>query len=221
MRFVIPALFGLIGFAVLVTLGVWQVQRMEWKHGIVAEIEARIGAEPVPLPDTVDAGHDNFRPVTLIGTVDGASLRVLGAWRAGGTGFRIVAPVVAEGRRVMVDLGVVPLDRIDDLALPRTALRITGNLNWPDDAGSGVPEPDGTNWYAREVGPMAQALNAEALMIVARQIEPPLASVTPVPVGTTGIPDNHLGYAIQWFGLAAVWLGMTLFLLWRIRRRTL
>lgn len=219
MRFVIPALFGLIGFAVLVTLGVWQLQRMEWKHGIIAEIASRIDAAPVELPKDVTEA-DNFMPVTLVGTVDGAPLRVLGAWRAGGTGFRIVAPVLADGRRVMVDLGVVPLDGGDDVVLPRTALRITGNLNWPDDRNSGTPEPNGRDWYARDVEPMARALNADPVMVIARQVEPPL-SVTPVPVGIDGIPDSHLGYAIQWFGLAAVWLGMTLFLLWRIRRRTL
>ena len=34
------------------------------------------------------------------------------------------------------------------------------------------------------------------------------AGVVPVPLDIEGIPDNHLGYAIQWFGLAAVWAGM-------------
>ena len=33
-------------------------------------------------------------------------------------------------------------------------------------------------------------------------------------------PERNVGYAVQWFGLAAVWAGMTIFLLWRIRRRT-
>lgn len=218
MRFVIPLLFGLIGFAILVALGVWQLQRMEWKHAMIAEIASRIEAAPVDLPQ-VTTEADNFRPVILTGTVAGPPLRVLGAWRAGGTGFRIVAPVLTQGRRVMVDLGVVPLDAGDDLVLPRTALRITGNLNWPDDQNAGTPAPEGETWFARDVEPMAAALNTDPVMVVARQVEPPL-DVVPVPVGIEGIPDNHLGYAVQWFGLAAVWLGMTVFLLWRIRRRT-
>jgi surfeit locus 1 family protein len=40
-----------------------------------------------------------------------------------------------------------------------------------------------------------------------------------VPVDTSGIPNDHWGYAIQWFLLAATWAGMTVFLLWRIRTR--
>ncbi|MFM7446577.1 MAG: SURF1 family cytochrome oxidase biogenesis protein, partial [Tabrizicola sp.] len=43
--------------------------------------------------------------------------------------------------------------------------------------------------------------------------------IAPMPVDTSGIPNNHWGYAIQWFLLAATWAGMTLFLLWRIRTR--
>jgi surfeit locus 1 family protein len=44
--------------------------------------------------------------------------------------------------------------------------------------------------------------------------------IAPVPVSVEGIPNNHRQYAITWFSLAAVWAGMTLYLLWRIRRKT-
>ena len=33
--------------------------------------------------------------------------------------------------------------------------------------------------------------------------------VTPLPVDTSGIPNDHLEYAVTWFGLAAVWVVMT------------
>jgi len=44
--------------------------------------------------------------------------------------------------------------------------------------------------------------------------------VTPWPVDTAGIPNNHRQYAITWFSMAVLWLGMTAFLVWRITRRT-
>jgi surfeit locus 1 family protein len=220
MRVAIPLIFGLLGCAVLVSLGVWQVQRMGWKAGVIAEIEGRIDAAPVPLPS--EAGpEDRFTPVTVEGTVDGAPLRVLGAWRDGGTGYRIVAPLAAGDRRIMVDLGVAPLQ--GEVALPEGRLAITGNLDWPDDVGPGTPAPDGDVWFGRDVAPMAAALGTEPLMVVARDVIPAVDAPTgprPVPVGVDGIPNNHLGYAVQWFGLALVWAGMTAFYLWRIRRRT-
>ena len=82
-----------------------------------------------------------------------------------------------------------------------------------------TPEPEGALWFARDVPAMARALEAEPLLIVAREITPGSA-VTPLPVSTEGIPNDHLHYAITWFGLALVWLGMTVFLMWRIKRRT-
>ena len=223
MRLLIPLLFGLLGAAVLAGLGVWQLQRLAWKEGVIAGIEARVGADPVALPEAPDRESDAFVPVALSGTVAGEPLRVLGAWRGAGTGFRIVAPVVTDGgRRVMVDLGVLPLDTADDdaaVVLPGGPLDIVGNLAWPDDANAGTPPPDGDLWYARDVDAMADALGVERTMVVAREVSPPAGPV-PSPVGVEGIRNSHLGYAVQWFGLAAVWLGMTGYLLWRMTRRT-
>lgn len=223
MRLILPLLFGLAGFAALCALGVWQLQRLAWKEGVIAEIESRIGAAPVALPAAPDPAADNFVPVALEGRIDGPALRVLGAWRGAGSGFRIVVPLATDGRRVLVDLGVVPLAAGGDGApvpLPEGALAIAGNLNWPDDLNAGTPAPEGDLWYARDVSAMAAVLGTEPVMVVAGRVTPP-APPQPVPVGTEGIANSHLGYAIQWFGLALVWAGMTAYLLWRIRRRTL
>jgi surfeit locus 1 family protein len=66
---------------------------------------------------------------------------------------------------------------------------------------------------------MAAALGTEPVLVVARSVEGTAPRAQAMPVDTEGIPNDHLGYAIQWFGLAMVWAGMTVWLLWRIRRR--
>ena len=45
--------------------------------------------------------------------------------------------------------------------------------------------------------------------------------VMPMPLDITEIPNNHLSYAIQWFSFAAICLGMTIALVWRIRRQVI
>ena len=67
---------------------------------------------------------------------------------------------------------------------------------------------------------MAVALGTEPVLIVARAMTPADPVAVPLPVTSAGIPNDHLEYAATWFSLAAVWIGMTGFLLWRIRRRT-
>ncbi|MEL6585309.1 MAG: SURF1 family protein [Pseudomonadota bacterium] len=217
MRFVLPLLFGVGGGAVLVALGFWQLDRLDWKEGMIARIEARLDDAPVPLPDAPDQSTDDFRAVTLSGQVDGQHIRVLGAWR-NGTGYRIIAPVDMGDRRVMVDLGIIPT-AAKDITLPDAPLAITGNLAWPEEANASTPVPSAYDYYARDVPAMARWLKTEPVLVVARTVTPD-AGPSLAPVGTDGIRNSHLGYAIQWFGLALVWLGMTAFFLWRMTRRT-
>jgi len=105
--------------------------------------------------------------------------------------------------------------------LPRASTEavVEGNLHWPDDTSSSTPPPDQKTglWFARDVPAMAAKLGTEPTLVVASA--PTGDGIAPMPVDTSGIPDNHLGYAVQWFLLAATWAGMTVFLLWRIRTR--
>jgi surfeit locus 1 family protein len=97
-------------------------------------------------------------------------------------------------------------------------VKVTGNLNWPDDVDRFTPAPDGDVWYARDVAAMAEKLGTEPVLVVARSDTG--QGVEALPVTTSGIPNNHRNYAITWFSLAAIWAGMTLFALQRIRRGT-
>jgi len=218
-RFLFPFVAGLGGAAILAALGVWQLQRLAWKEGVLAQIEARIAAPPVPVPADPDPGADRYLPVRATGTTGERELHVLVSDRELGAGFRIVTAFeTGGGRRLLLDRGFVP-DEAKDSPRPPAYLAVTGNLHWPDERDRFTPDDDvsGNWWFARDVGRMAAALDTEPVMIVARTAEPPQEGILPMPVGTEGIPNNHLGYAVQWFGLAAVWLGMTALF---IRRKT-
>jgi surfeit locus 1 family protein len=65
---------------------------------------------------------------------------------------------------------------------------------------------------------MATALNAEPILLVARNIDP-VSPTVPMPVGIEGIPNDHLGYAITWFMLAIGWALMTGLLIFRTLRQ--
>lgn len=213
-RYIVPLLFGLAGVAALVSLGLWQLDRLQWKEALIAEIEARISAEPVALPGTVSAGTDAYLAVRLGGEIAGPGVPVFGTWREAGAGYRIIVPFASEGRRVLLDLGVAPTAEV---AMPATPLVVTGNLNWPDES---EPDPSAAIWTNLDVPAMARHLGTEPVLVVARAIEGAAPPATLSPVGTEGIPNSHLGYAVQWFGLALVWAGMTAYLLWRMHART-
>ena len=219
MRLILPLIFGLLGAAVLVGLGVWQIQRLDWKEAILADIDARITATPVALPAAPDAQADRYLPVTFTGQVQDPAIRVLVSQKQVGAGYRIIRPVQVGERRIMVDLGFLPIQSPTPAA-PADPVTVTGNLHWPDEIDSYTPAPDlGADiWFARDLPLMADHLGAEPILIVARATSLPDSPLTPLPLDTSGIPNDHLGYAVTWFGLAIVWVVMTGFFLWRIRK---
>ena len=96
---------------------------------------------------------------------------------------------------------------------------------WPDEADSFTPEPDraANIWFARDLEPMAGALGAEPLLIIA---ESGFAGDSgggrewprPLRLGLSLI-NNHLQYAITWFSLALIWAVMSAMLVRRERQR--
>lgn len=213
-RILFLLIFGLAGLGVLIWLGVWQVQRLAWKEDILAEIEARIAAEPIDLPETVSEEDDKFLPVTVAGEMEPEEIHVLVSVKQVGAGYRIIQSFSTEDRTILVDRGFVPttakqVERLNG------SMEVTGNLHWPDEIDSYTPEPDIEDniWFARDVPNLAAALGAEPVLLIARSETDP--GVTPLPVDTAGIPNDHLQYAITWFGLALVWAAMTGYFLWR------
>ena len=219
-RLILAAALLVAGFAVFVGLGIWQLQRLEWKEGILAEIEAQIGAAPVALPAAPDRDADKYRPVTVIGSFEPKELLVLVSSRDYGAGFRAISPfVTADGRRILVDRGFLRTEARDS-ARSFGAAEITGNLHWPDERTGATPADDvaGNWWYARDVDKMAAELGTEPVLVIAQSRTDP--GVLPMPVTTEGIRNKHFEYAMTWFLFAATWVVMTGFALWRIRRRT-
>lgn len=217
-RFIIPALFGLIGCAILVWLGTWQVQRLSWKEGILAEIDSRIVAAPVELPADPDEARDEYLPVTATGTLGADTLRVLVSQKQIGAGYRLITALDMGERRVLVDRGFIKVDKPLGPS-PEGQITVTGNLLWPDDRNSSTPGNDvaGNTWFARDIADMSKQLNTEPVLIIAREMSAPDPGVTPLPVDTSAIPNDHLSYAVTWFSLAIIWAIMTLYFMWRMR----
>lgn len=218
MRFVVPLVIGLLGVTILVSLGSWQLQRLEWKEGVLSEIETRIAADPVAVPDVPDPERDRFLSVATRGQFTDQEIHVLVSTKDVGAAFRIITLFQTEdGRRLLLDRGIVPDEAKD---LPRTPVTATilGNLHWPDEIDAFTPDADRASnlWYARDVDALSAELAAEPFLIVVRETSEETPQVTPLPVSTIDIPNDHLHYAITWFSLALVWTAMTLY--WVVRR---
>ncbi|NIZ14573.1 SURF1 family protein [Phaeobacter sp. HF9A] len=219
-RVIFLCLVGGLGLAVLLSLGIWQMQRLSWKQGILATIESRIAAAPTPLPATPDPEADKYRPVEVSGHFLPEEIHVITSAKDLGPGYRIISGFETDaGRRIMIDRGFVTSPK-RDAERPKGAATLVGNLHWPDEVDSFTPEADvaGNIWYARDVPAMAAVLGTEPLLVVLR--ETPDNSTHALPVSTATIANDHLQYAITWFSLALIWAAMTVAFLLRTRAKT-
>ena len=204
-----PALtvFALLALALLLTLGVWQLQRMEWKAQLMAQYEAR--GEVSSFRDALCGESDGpFSPsIDAPAPLSGAQLRLYES-RQGPGWLRLSAmpaPACAgEGRYLLVESGWEALagGRFE----PTERWRITPltGPSWMDAPNNA----EANEWHAFDRPAMEQALDlppGALLDVWARSDALPPASFE----RTT--PATHLGYALTWFGLAgtliAVYLG--------------
>ncbi|MDP7149543.1 MAG: SURF1 family protein [Paracoccaceae bacterium] len=220
-RLIFPSVVGFFGAAILFWLGSWQMDRLEWKERVIADIEARVDAAPVGIPDAPQVDNDRYLPVEVSGTFLENEITVLASTKQVGAMYRIIAPFRTDGgRMIMIDRGFV-LDELRDRPRPKGAATLVGNLYWPDEVDSFTPEPDldAGIWFARDIPNMARALGTEPVLLVVRRTSQSGNGITPLPVDTSLIPNKHFEYAVTWYGLGIVWLAMSGLMIWRQLRK--
>ncbi|MEJ8563097.1 SURF1 family protein [Yoonia sp. GPGPB17] len=219
-KILFPLILGVAGCGVLISLGNWQVERLAWKEEILADINARLGAAPSPFSRFATEMADEYTRVLVNGAPTGEELHVLVSGTEAGTGYRVISKFETDVGAILVDQGLLALDNKNAAPLTVTT-NITGTLLWPDDQNSSTPAPDldANIWFARNVETMSAALGTLPFMIVVTQASPPDPRLTPLPVNTASIKNDHFEYAVTWFLLAAVWAIMSLYLIRRTLRQ--
>ncbi len=204
----------IVAFAILMVLGTWQVQRLEWKLDLISRTEAGLAAAPVPLPADPAAMQElDLRPVTAEGELLNDRAFAYGTSQRGGQpGARLMVPLErGEGAPVLVDMGWVPEPVESALAQLQDPgpVAVSGILR-TDHLASRPPfrpenRPTERRWYWLDTAALATALDVPALAPVTLVRSPAAAETTPPiadrPVLT--LTNNHLGYAITWYGLGA------------------
>ncbi|HET9335581.1 MAG TPA: SURF1 family protein [Sphingomicrobium sp.] len=181
---VIPTILVGLAIAVMIGLGIWQLDRRGEKQALLDTYRAAAGKPPIGWPSVPPK-----EPLPLFRSATGNCLQVVNFRTAAGQnlrgepGFLIIADcrTGAEGPGLAVELG--------------WSKNPNAGRAWRGGLVSGVIAPD----------------RISRMRLVAATPGPGLAASAPPSPDT--IPNNHFSYAIQWFlfaGIAALiyWLAL-------------
>ncbi len=214
--------FAAIGFVILCSLGIWQLERLQWKEKLIADLNARVSASPVALPASPEQATDEFRRVRVrlqfvpaehaLVYTPGSALRP----DIPGAGYWVMAPAKRERGTIVINRGYVAPDVRGKVgAAPTGDVEITGALRWPEEGAYFTPrdEPANNVWYRRDPVSIAAAKNWGP--VAPFYIEQEASQLPGAPKAgplVVRLSNNHLQYAITWFGLAAALVAV--FLVW-------
>lgn len=202
-------LFSVAALVVLISLGVWQVQRLAWKQGVLKQVASAPTSPVLEIEDVLTAklaGRDLewIRLQARCEPFPAAAPRVVYGVIEGEIAWRALHPcnLGNGGVAVWVDRGVMAQGQ--------------GEVQAP--AYQAAPPGRILGLLRRDESLPALGGPLSGYRLVAQSETPQPADIRPVPVPPE-IANNHLGYAITWFGLAAALAGVYVAVIVGDRRR--
>jgi surfeit locus 1 family protein len=223
LRWILTTLLVIVGVGVLIRLGIWQLDRLEWRRAFNARVISQINAEPLDLNlnQPADALYDmEYRQVTVAGTYDfNQEVLLRNQTWDNQMGFHVLTPLKITGSDwyVLVDRGWIPYEDAGNLSTFQESgsVSIQGILRRAQEKPDfgGVPDPtlapnqsrlDTWNVVNLPRITTQSGLKMLPVYIIAR----PAAAQTGLPYRSLPAVEisegSHLSYAIQWFTFAAI-----------------
>jgi surfeit locus 1 family protein len=226
-----------LSLAILLSLGTWQVKRLHWKEGLLAQISERRQAEPVALSQVADkerTGEDEeYARVRIQGVFDHSRERHFFATHQGRSGFYVYTPMVlSDGKILFVNRGFVPYEMKS--ADTRKAGQVEGRValtgyfrnRLSAKPSSLVPDNDPAKniFYWKDLDQMVATtgLDAQKVLPFFVDVDETVKNPGGYPQGGVTqfeLSNNHLQYAVTWYGLALALVLVVASLWWKGRRR--
>jgi len=206
------ALFAALFFAA----GSWQLNRAAEKRALLESFDRAAAAHPMPAPRDAEAiATLRYRPVRATGHFDASHQVLLDARiRDGRAGYEVLTPLLTGTGAILVNRGWVAASpdrsRLPEIGIDSGEVTIRGMLDALPQAALALEPDEGAQaagWPRRLLYPTTQDISA-ALGYPVRNYQILLA-----PDAADGFrrdwrpvllaPQQHLGYAVQWFALAA------------------
>ena len=195
------SVFVIFFVLVFVSLGTWQIIRLNWKNNLIFEIENSLKNPPVELSNI---NHENYLRVKTSGNIDFEKQIYLYNLNENGTpGFEVINPLSVNQKNYLINRGWIPFEKkgmqeineFDEKNIVGT-LKLQGrkNIFKPDNDIEknywfSLDREDIMKFTGKEFSKYIIYLNGDYKFPKPKKI-------------TANISNNHKKYAITWFSLA-------------------
>ena len=185
----------------LLSLGSWQLYRLNWKLDLISEIENSLKINPVELSKS---NNKNYLRIKTSGTIDfDKQIYLYNLNDSGKPGFEVINPILIGNENYLINRGWIPFDKKDkaEINLINTN-HIIGTLKKQSKANSFKPENDieKNYWFTLDRDDIFSYTGkkfSKYIIYINGDYKTPEPKVI-----TANISNNHKKYAITWFSMA-------------------
>ena len=185
----------------LLSLGSWQLYRLNWKLNLLSEIENSLKNDPIEF-SKVD--KKNYLRIKTSGTIDfNKQIYLYNLNESGKPGFEVINPVIIDNENYLINRGWIPFDKKDK---PEVNLinesNIIGTLKLQHKASTFKPDNDINKnyWFTlnrEDIFKYTGKNFSDYFIYLNGDYKLPKPKVI-----TANISNNHKKYAITWFSMA-------------------
>ena len=186
---------------ILLSLGFWQLYRLNWKLDLISEIENSLKNTPIELSK---ADKKNFLKIKTSGKIDfDKQIYLYNLNDNGNPGFEVINPIVVDNKNFLINRGWINFDQKEKSEINLfDETNIIGTLKLQTKANSFKPKNniDENYWFTLnrdDIFSYTGKRFSKYIIYLNGEYKVPKPKVI-----TANISNNHKKYAITWFSIA-------------------
>ena len=195
------SVFVIFFILVFISLGSWQIIRLNWKNNLILEIENSLKNPPVELSK---ANQENYLKIKTSGLIDFDKQIYLYNLNDNGTpGFEVINPILVNNENYLINRGWIPFEKKNSKEINFfDEDNIIGTLKLQGKKNIFKPENDikENYWFSLNREDITKFTGKEFSKYLI-YLDGNYQSPKPKKI-TANISNNHKKYAITWFSLA-------------------
>ena len=195
------SVFTIFFILVFITLGSWQIIRLNWKNNLILEIENSLENPPVEL---TQSKKENYLKIKTSGKIDfNKQIYLYNLDENGTPGFEVINPISIDNENFLMNRGWIPFEKKDSQDLNLfDENNITGTLKLQGRKNIFKPDNDieENYWFSLNREDILKFTGKEFSEYII-YLDGNFQSPKPKKI-TANISNNHKKYAITWFSLA-------------------